>query len=711
MSKLDRRSFLKISVSAGAGIVIGIYIPGCKGKPAPEPTMSSTSVLKPTDTLPPSPTSQPATEATQAPEATSAIPEDTAPTASAGLPQIEQLEPNVYVTIDSEGSVTITVPRSEMGQGVRTALPMILAEELEADWSTIRVEQAPGDRKFGDQTTGGSTSVRTRYQPLRRAGAVAREMLIAAAAQTWGVDPNTCRAQMSTVVHPPSGRQLSYGELVPLATTLPIPAESDVTIKAADDFQLIGTSVKRVDGPDIVTGKAVYGIDVAIPDMLVAVLARCPVFRGSVASFDGAPAKAVEGVRDVLQIGGSVAVVADHTWAALQGREALQVTWDEGSNAGLDSAGIRGQVASILPEPVGVEQTDEATSLAMAYDIPFLAHATMEPMNCVADVRADECEVWAPTQDPQQAKQRAQAITGLPAESIIVHVPLIGGGFGRRLQTDYVDEAVAISKAVGAPVKVMWTREDDMRHDFYHPLSITHVTGKLDKTGAFFVQPRLQSVPARSGVPTGAWRSVGNFTEAFAHESFLDEAAAATGKDPLELRLADLPQRAQQVVRLAAEKAGWGTPLPDGWGRGLAYHATFGVTHVAQVAEVSVTNDGAVAVHRVVCAVDAGVVINPDLVIAQMEGGIVFGLTAALKASITIADGRSQESNFHDYPLLRMSDMPEVEVVIVPSTEAPTGIGEMGVPPIAPAVANAVAAASGIRVRHIPITAEDLRPA
>ena len=710
MSRLDRRSFLKVSVSAGAGIVIGIYIPGCKGKPTPTPTLTSTPVRESTETPPPSPTSQPAPEATQGPGPTSAVPEEPAPTTAAGMPQFEQLEPNVYVTIDSQGSVTITVPRSEMGQGVRTALPMILAEELEADWSTIRVEQAPGDRKFGDQTTGGSTSVRTRYQPLRRAGAVAREMLIAAAAQTWGVDPNTCRAQKGTVVHAPSDRQLSYGELVPLATTLPIPAESDVTTKAADDFQLIGTSVKRVDGPDIITGRAIFGIDVAIPDMLVAVLARFPVFGGSVVSFDAASAKSIEGVREVLQIGESVAVLADHTWAALQGREALQVTWDEGSNAGLDSVGIRGQVASILPEPVGVEQTDDATSLAVAYDIPFLAHATMEPMNCVADVRADACEIWAPTQDPQQAKRRAQAITGLPAESIIVHVPLIGGGFGRRLETDYVDEAVTISQAVGAPIKVLWTREDDMRHDFYHPLSVTHVTGKLDKSGAFFVQPRLQSVPASSGVPTGAWRSVGNFTEAFAHESFLDEAAAATGKDPVELRLAVLPQRAQQVVRLAAENAGWGTPLPDSWGRGLAYHATFGVTHVAQVAEVSVAADGAVTVHRVVCVVDAGVVINPDMVIAQMEGGIVFGLTAALKASITIADGRAKESNFNDYPLLRMSDMPQVDVYVVPSTEPPTGIGEMGVPPIAPAVANAIAAATGIRVRHIPITAEDLRP-
>jgi isoquinoline 1-oxidoreductase beta subunit len=343
--------------------------------------------------------------------------------------------------------------------------------------------------------------------------------------------------------------------------------------------------------------------------------------------------------------------------------------------------------------------------------MPYLAHATMEPMNCVADVKPDRCEVWAPTQNPQQAKQRARSITGLSDEAVTVHVPLIGGGFGRRLQTDYVDEAVKISQAVGAPVQVFWTREHDMQHDFYHPLSYNYVSGKVDATGDMISLPRVRSVPAQRGVPTGAWRSVSQFTEAFAHESFLDELAAVNNLDPVALRVDMLPARAGAVVELAAEKSDWGAELSDRWGRGIAYHATFGVTHVAQVAEVSVDADGSVRVHRVVCAVDCGTVINPDMVVAQMEGGIAFGLTAALKADITIEDGRAQQSNFHDYPLLRMDEMPTIEVYIVPSDAEPTGIGEMGVPPIAPAVANAVFAATGKRVRHIPIRPEDLRDA
>lgn len=701
MNKLDRRAFLKVSVGAGIGIVIGITVPGCKDKAAGTPDPTTTPVPDPGII----PSSQPTLAELEA--TFTAIPEATA---SDNLPEADRLEPNVYVTVDLAGNVSITVPRSEMGQGVRTALPMILAEELEADWSKIRVEQAPGDRRFGDQTTGGSTSIRTRYRPLRQAGAVAREMLIAAAAQIWGVKPETCYAHIGSVIHTPSERQLNYGDLVGVATTLPIPRENEVALKEAKDFDLIGTSVKRVDEPDFVTGRAIYGSDVSVPDMLVAVVARCPVFGGSAADFDPAPVRAVAGVRDVVQIGSGVAVVAEHTWAALKGREALDITWDEGNNADLSSAGMRERIVGMLPEPSDIERTGETTALALAYDIPFLAHATMEPMNCLADVREDTCEVWAPTQNPQQAQQRAQTITGLPRESITVHVPLIGGGFGRRLQTDYVDEAVSLSLAVGAPVKVIWTREDDIRHDFYHPLSVTNVTGKLDASGRFISLPSLRSVPAQSAVPTGAWRSVGNFTDAFAHESFVDEAAAATNTDPVEMRLEFLPQRAQQVVRVAAEKAGWGSPLPDGWGRGLAYHATFGVTHVAQVAEVSVGPDGAIKVQRVVCAVDPGLVINPDMVIAQMESGIVFGLTAALKASITVENGRVQESNFHDYALLRMSEMPVMEVHIVPSAEAPTGIGEMGVPPIAPAVANAIAAATGVRVRRLPIRPEHVRP-
>jgi isoquinoline 1-oxidoreductase beta subunit len=691
-SNVNRRDFLKVTAVAGVGLVIGVYLPGCKSKTAA--TAEPTAVARPESTATPLPRPTP----TVAPEA--AATETPTPT--------DQFEPNLFVTINTAGEVTITVPRSEMGQGVRTALPMILAEELEADWSSIRVEQAMADRAYGDQNTGGSTSINTRYMPLRRAGAVARAMLTAAAAHTWGVAEETCHAENSTVVHEPSGRSLAYGELVETAATLPVPGDSDVPLKQPEDFHLIGTSVKRVDEPQFVDGSAIYGIDVTVRNMLYATVARCPVFGGKVASFNPTPAEAIDGVRHVLEIDGCVAVVADSTWAAFQGREALETTWDAGRYADLSSVNIRQGLVQMAPQ-VGEKSSADGTALDAAYDIPYLAHATMEPMNCVADVRSDSCEVWAPTQNPQQAKQRARSICQLPEDAVTVHVTLIGGGFGRRLETDYVEEAVKISKAIGAPVQVFWAREDDMQHDFYHPLSYNYVSGKMDASGRMVSLPRIYSLPAQGGVPTGAWRSVSNFPEAFAHECFLDELAAANDLDPLAMRVDMLAQRGRAVVELAAEKADWGAPLPEGWGRGIAYHATFGVTHVAQVAEVSVDQDGKVRVHRVVCAVDCGTVINPDMVVAQMEGGIAFGLTAALKADITIENGRAQQSNFHDYPLLRMDEMPIVEVYIIPSDEQPTGIGEMGVPPIAPAVANAVFAATGKRVRHIPIRSTDLR--
>jgi isoquinoline 1-oxidoreductase beta subunit len=681
---LSRREFLKVSVAAGAGLTIGIYLSGCQGSPTPPPTPTAT--LAPT-TLP---------ESTATPEPTT-TPEAAGP-----------LEPNIYLTIDNRGIVTIRAFRSEMGQGIRTAIAMVVAEELDVDWSDVRVEQSPTDSAYGNQVTGGSASVSDHYSILRQAGGVARQMLVAAAASRWEVEVASCRTEGGEVIHPDGEQRLSYGELVDAAAQLPIPTRREVQLKEPQDFRIIGTPLPLYDAPQMVDGSAIYGSDVSVPDMLVAAVARCPEFGGQVSSFDATSARAVAGVRDVIQIDSGIAVVADHTWAAIQGRAALEITWQEGKLADWNSASIRQQLTEKAPQP-GEAAADGGAALDAAYDIPYLAHATMEPMTCVADVRADRCEVWAPTQNPQEAKRRARSLTRLPQEAVTVHVPLIGGGFGRRLEVDYVEEAVQISQAVGVPIKLVWTREDDLQHDFYHPLSYNYVRAELDASGRPSALPRVRSQATQAGIPTGAWRSVENFTEAFARESFLDEIAAQSGLDPYELRRELLPERARAVVELAATQAGWGSPLSEGWGRGIAYYATFGVTHVAQVAEVSVTPDGVVRVHRVVCAVDCGAVVNPDTVEAQMEGGIVFGLTAALKAGITIEKGRAQQSNFHDYSLLRMDEMPVVEVHIVPSDERPTGIGEMGVPPIAPAVANAIFAATGKRVRRLPIRAEDLR--
>ena len=659
---VSRREFLKASAIAGVGLVLGVYLPGCRRSPTPTP------------------------EPTATPEPT------------------DWLEPNIYLKIDNNGIATITAFRSEMGQGVRTGIAMIVAEELDIDWSAVRIEQAPADPAYGGQVTGGSVSISRHYSILRQAGATARHMLIAAAAQEWEVEQESCHTENGWVIHPDSDRRLAYGELVETAATLPVPELRDVPLKDHEDFRIIGTRIGHWDAPQMLDGSAVYGIDVKVPNMLYATIARSPVFGGGVASFDATRSQAVPGVHSVVQVDSGVAVVADSTWAAIQGRKALEIAWDEGEHADLSSADVRQTLVEQAPKPGEAAATD-ATRLDAAYDIPFLAHATMEPMNCVADVRAGSCEVWAPTQNPQEAKQRAVSITGLPADAVKVNVTLIGGGFGRRLEVDYVAEAVQVSQAVGAPVQVVWTREDDVQHDFYHPLSHHYVSGGVDEPK----RPAIRSYAARTVIPTGAWRAVTNVPDAFVRECFLDELAAASGRDPYELRRELLPGRARAVLELAATKADWGTPLPDGWGRGIAYHATWNVTYVAQVAEVSVAEDGTIRVHRVVCAVDCGTVINPDVVEAQMEGGIVFGLTAALKEGITVEDGRVQQSNFHDYPILRFDEMPAIEVTIVSSAADPSGIGEMGGPPIAPAVANAVFAATGKRIRRLPIRPEDLR--
>ncbi len=604
--------------------------------------------------------------------------------------------PNAYLRIDGDGTVTLQVHRSEMGQRVDTSLPMILADELDADWASVRVEHAPPDPIYGDQVTGGSYSVARSYWELRAAGATARTMLVAAAAATWGVDAAACRTENGVVVHDATGDRVPYGALVEAASQLQVPSMEDVSFKDAVDFRLIGKPVADMNGPTYVTGRATYASDIRIPGMLVATVARPPTVSSNVSAFDPGPALAVDGVRQVVEVSTGVAVVADSTWSALRGRAALGVTWDEGDTSALDSDSIREETAMRLAV------THEPGVVQAVYEVPYLAHVPMEPMVCVADVQDESCEVWAPTQNRQDARLAAAEAAGLAEGTVTVHVPLIGGAFGRRLKADYVTEAVEISKAVRAPVKVFWTREDDIQHDFYHPFSLSYRSAPQDAPGQTAGRKETDD-----SLPGGAWRSVDNLDDALANNCFIDELATARGVDVLDLYRTLGAQQLLPVIELAAEKAGWGTPLPDGWGRGMAAHTTHEATPAAMVIEVSVI-DGELRVRRVVCAVDPGIVIDPIGVEAQMEGGIVFGLSAALRQEITLSGGRIEQSSFLDYPILRMDEMPSIEIHVVPSSRDPSGMGEMGVPPVAPALLNAVFAATGRRIRHLPIRAEDL---
>ena len=700
---MNRRSFLRTSATGAAGLLVGFYLPkklDAQFGPAPK-----------------------------------------------------DVPPNAYIHIGTDDSVTFIIAKGEMGQGTVTSLSQILAEELACDWKKVRTEFAPVNAKFygGFQGTVGSGSVRGSWTPLREAGAQAREMLTQAAAQRWSVDKSQCRAENGFIVNTATNARLSYGSLAEAAGKLPVPQK--VALKDPKQFEIIGKPVKRLDTPGKVNGSATFGLDVRVPGMLYAVVQRCPVFEGKVASFDAAKAKAVPGVKNVVQISSGVAVVATDTWSAMEGRRALQVQWDEGKNANVSTPGISKLFAELVQKPGAVARktgdaeaglSGAAKKLDAVYEVPFLAHAAMEPLNCVADVRSDRCELWASTQMPTLTRDTAAMITGLKPDNVKVNSMLMGGGFGRRGGADFISDAVEVSKAIGAPVKVTWSREDDIQHDQYRPASYVKFAGGLDAQGwpvAFTakiacpsfgglrngvddsavqgVADLVYGIPnvlvdyrvAETGIPTFYWRSVGYSQNTWFAESLVDELAAAGGKDPVELRrrlLANTPRYARllAVLDLAAEKADWGKPLPAGRFRGVALANNVGSFN-AQIAEVSV-NKGKVRVHRVVCAIDCGTVVNPSIVTQQIQGAMVYGLAAALKGAITIDRGRVQQANFDRYDVLRMDEMPVVEVHIVPSQAPPSGIGEAGLPAAAPAVTNAIFAATGKRIRRLPVRSEDL---
>ncbi len=703
MSPLSRREFVAAGVAAGAGLVIGFYLP------------------------------------------------------HKGHNEGQSFSPNAYLRITPNNKVTIVVARSEMGQGVRTALPMILAEELEADWKQIEIEQAGASTLYGDQTTGGSASIRTTWDPMRRAGAIAREMLISAAALTWNVPRSSCTAENSHIKHAATNRSLSYGELVGKASTLPIP--SDVPLKQSKDYKIVGQPLARVDSPAKVKGEAVFGIDFRLPGMKYALLSRCPVMGGKVSGFDDKETKKISGVSYVGKIGDSaIAVVADSVWGAMEGRRVLNVTWDEGPNKDLNTTAVMTSLKQAATKKgaslysAGDAAKSAGRRITAEYTLPFMAHAPMEPGNCTAHYQGTKCEVWAPTQVPQDCRDSIAPAIGLDPDQVKVNVTLMGGGFGRRLEHDYAVEAVLVSKAINAPVKVIWSREDDMRFSTYRPASIHQLAAAVDGSGSPValthriiaasisgqkglpvpngVDPDLpdeagpvyglpnysiEYVLAETPVPLGWMRSVYALQAGFALESFIDELAVAAGKDPLQYRLHLLAKdqdlqfftttwhtaRMRGVLQLVADKAGWDKSLPAGHYRGVACFGCF-ASYMAEVVEITMENDQP-RVHRVVAAVDCGQVVNPSILAQQIQGGIVYGLANALRAKITIEKGRVMQGNFDDYAPLRMEETATVEVYAVPSQEAPTGIGEPSVPPIAPALCNAIYAATKKRIRSLPI--------
>jgi isoquinoline 1-oxidoreductase beta subunit len=663
--------------------------------------------------------------------------------------------PNAFIRIDHSGKTTLVMPQVEMGQGVYTSIPMILAEELDADFSQVTLEHAPpsdklyGNPLFGIQATGNSNSVRAWWKPLRTAGASARAMLVQAAAQQWQVDPASCTTANSEVMHKASGRKLSYGALA-LAASSEVPPK-DVPLKDPKDFTLIGKPLKRLDTPDKVNGKAVYGIDAMLPDMKFATLKACPVFGGKVAKVDDSAARKVPGVQQVVVLDDMVAVVGDHMWAAKKGLEALVVDWDEGPNPRVSSKDIWAalRAASEKDGVVAKSRGDIANGLATgdkleaSYELPFLAHATMEPVNATVHLKPDSCEVWTGTQVIARVQSEAAKAAGLPVEKVIANNHLLGGGFGRKLEPDMVVSAVRIAKHVDGPVKVVWTREEDIQHDVYRPvyrdtiaatLSDSKIVGWKYRVSGSSIMARWFPPGFQNGididavdsaidmpydipnfhveyvraeppaVPTGFWRGVGPNNNVFAIECFMDELARKAGKDPVDFRRSMLGSQPRflAALNLAAEKSNWGQPLPARVGRGVCVQPSFG-SFIATVVEAEVDEFGEVRLRRVTSAVDTGIAVNPDTIRAQLEGGLIFGLTAALYGEITIDKGRVQQSNFNDYRMLRIDQVPKIEIHIIKSDEAPGGIGETGATAGPPALRNAIYAATGVALRRLPI--------
>jgi isoquinoline 1-oxidoreductase subunit beta len=705
---MQRRDFLKISVAASGGLLVGFRVPGVVRVASAQASASS-------------------------------------------------FMPNAFVRIGTDERITVIVNHSEMGQGVYTSLPMLLAEELDADWTKVGYESAPVDPKynhpaFGMQITGGSSSVWSGLEQFRQAGAAARAMLVAAAAQQWNVDPASCRTESGAVSNG-SNRKLTYGQLVGAAAKLTPPAK--VQLKDPKTFKLIGKPIKRLDTPVKLNGQAVFGIDVKLPGMLTAVIARPPIFGAKMKSFDDTRARSMPGVRKIVAIPAGVAVIADTFWQAKMAREALQVDWDEGSMQNFSTRQMMQEFRERAKSTgTGVRKDgDAAGALASAskkieavYEVPYLSHLMMEPLNCTVDLRPDSCEVWTGSQFQTVDRANAAKVAGLPNEKVQLHTTFLGGGFGRRAnpQSDFVVEAVYVAKAAGAPVKVIWTREDDMRGGWYRPAFLHAIEGGIDASGnavcwrsrlvgqsimtgtpfaAIFMKgdydpasvegvddlpyaiPNLtvESHQAEINVPVQWLRSVGHSHTAFAVECFIDELAAVARKDPYQFRRQLLLKQPRHlgVLDLAAQKAGWDKPLPKGMGRGIAVHFAFG-SYSALVAEVSVT-EGKIRVHRMVCAIDCGQYVNPGIIASQLEGGAIFGASAALFQELTFERGRLQQTNFNSFPVMRMNECPEFETYIVESKEKAGGIGEPSVPCAAPAIANAVFAATGKRIRRLPI--------